>query len=602
MAVKMVTSYGRQWNPNTDGLAVEFEMVRLLSAVGAPKQGKTGTTLYDHYREAETLIWPEDDHHRWSDLMLKEILQNTHTAILGSKDGGKTYRTAKYALVDYWIFPNETLILMTTDSVRGLELRVWGAIKDLWRRGKERYKWLSGNPIDHKHCICTDGLGPDMDPIRDMRKGIIGIPCRNSNGGEVNINNYVGLKQKRRRLLSDEVQFLGHSFLDAPASLGGGDFKGVYMGHPLGQGDALDKLAEPKNGWGSEGEITKTTVWDNKFLNGRTINLVGTDSPNFDFPQNQPARYPYLINKKSIDEIISFYGTDSMQYWSKCKAIRKPGLMARRVLSMRLCEEHGAFEPVVWRGKATTKVYYIDAAYGSIGGDRCIGGWLEFGEDVNGLVVLNVHPQNIIPVTVNSPHIPEDQIANFVMTECIGLGIPATNVFFDSTGRGSLGTSFARIWSASVNPVEFGGSATERPVSADLWITDPLTKNRRQKLCHEEFSKRVTEFWFMFRYAVEAKQVKGLPRDVAEEGCQREWKTVSGGRIEIETKAEMRERVGYSPDKFDGIVTGLEGARRLGFKLKRLENKNAPWIDNTWKKNLEKQAQELRKSYSLSHA
>jgi hypothetical protein len=188
------------------------------------------------------------------------------------------------------------------------------------------------------------------------------------------------------------------------------------------------------------------------------------------------------------------------------------------------------------------------------------------------------------------------------MTECIGLGIPATNVFFDSTGRGSLGTSFARIWSASVNPVEFGGSATERPVSADLWITDPITKNRRQKLCHEEFSKRVTEFWFMFRYAVEAKQVKGLPRDVAEEGCQREWKTVSGGRIEIETKAEMRERVGYSPDKFDGIVTGLEGARRLGFKLKRLENKNAPWIDNTWKKNLEKQAQELRKSYSLSHA
>lgn len=599
---KFITKYGLQWPSSTKDLAIEFSMIRQLSKVGVPKESAAGTTLFDHYRNSETLIWPEDDHHRWSDLMLKEILQNKHTAVLGSKDGGKTYRVAKYGLVDYWCFPNETLILMTTDSIRGLELRVWGAIKDLWRRGKELYPELSGHPVDHKHCICTDSLGPDMDVIRDMRKGIIGIPCKNSGGAEISINNYVGLKQKRKRLLSDECQFLGHSFLDAPAALGGINFKGVYMGHPLGQGDALDKLSEPKNGWGSEGEITKTTVWANKFPEGRTINLVGTDSPNFDFPQDQPSRYPYLIKQSDIDEIVSFYGIDSMQYWSKCKAIRKPGLMARRVITMRLCEEHGAFNPVVWRGKSTTKVYYIDAAYGAIGGDRCIGGWLEFGEDINGLIVLCIHPQTVIPVTVSSPQIPEDQIATFVMGECIGLGISPTNVFYDSTGRGSLGTSFARIWSAQVNPVEFGGSATDRPVSADLYITDPATKKRRLKLCCEEFSKRVTEFWYMFRYAIESNQVRSLPRDVAEEGCQREWKTVSGGRVEVETKDDMRERVGYSPDKFDGLVTGLEGARRLGFTLKRLENQNAPGADNAWKFDLRLQAKELKKSYTLTHA
>lgn len=596
---KKITRYGLDWPPGTSDLAIEKLFIQKGGTI--ERDGIVhGEGLFHHYRAVESLIWPEDDHHRWSDLMLKEILQNKHTAVLGSKDGGKTYRVAKYGLVDYWMFPNETLILMTTDSIRGLELRVWGAIKDLWRRGKERYPELAGHPVDHKHCICTDQLGPDLDVVRDMRRGIIGIPCKNAAGSEVSINNYVGLKQKRKRLLSDEVQFLGATFLDAPASLSKQNFKGVYMGHPLGQGDALDKLAEPKNGWGSEGDITKTTVWDNKFPEGRTINLVGTDSPNFDFPQDQPPKYPYLITKADIDEIVSFYGVDSTQYWSKCKAIRKPGLMARRVITMRLCEEHHAFDPAIWRGGKTTKVYYIDAAYGSIGGDRCIGGWLEFGEDVNGLVILCVHPQSLIPVTVNSPLIPEDQIATFVMGECINLGIPPANVFFDSTGRGSLGTSFARLWSSDVNPVEFGGTASDRPVSADLYITDPVTKVRRLKLCSEEFSKRVTEFWYMFRYAVESNQVRSLPRDIAEEGCQREWKTVSGGRVEIETKSDMRERVGYSPDKFDGLVTGLEGARRLGFTLKRLENVNRALVNTAWKTDLRNRARKLRESYSLA--
>lgn len=602
MASKVIIKYGRRWKSNIDALALEFEMIRFLSAPQAPSQSATGTILFDHYKTSETLIWPDDYHNRWSDLMLKEILQNTHTAIIGPKDSGKTYRTAKFGLVDYWVFPEETLILMTTDSIKGLELRVWGAIKDLWRRGKELYPELAGHPVDHKHCICTDGLGPDMDVIRDMRKGIIGIACRSSSGGEVNINNYVGLKQKRRRLLSDECQFLGGTFLEAPAALGGTGFKGVYMGHPLGQGDALDKLAEPKNGWGSEGEITKTTCWANKFPKGRTINLVGTDAPNFEYPADEPPHFERMIHQKDIDEIISFYGKDSTQFWSKCLAIRKPGLMARRVITMRLCEEHGAFDPVTWRGTPIKKVYYIDAAYGAIGGDRCIGGWLEFGDDINGLSVLCVHPQVIIPVTVNSPHTPEDQIANFVMGECIGLGIPPQNVFYDSTGRGSLGTSFGRIWSPMVNPVEFGGSATDRPVSADLYITDPIKKTRRQKLCSEEFSKLVTEFWFMFRYCVESNQVRSLPRDVAEEGSQREWMTVSGGRIEIETKDKMRARVGYSPDKFDGLVTGLEGARRLGFKLKRMGDGKRELKDSQWKIDLRKQAEDLANSYRLNHA
>ena len=29
------------------------------------------------------MLWPDDDHHRWSDLMLRKILEKKHTVIIG---------------------------------------------------------------------------------------------------------------------------------------------------------------------------------------------------------------------------------------------------------------------------------------------------------------------------------------------------------------------------------------------------------------------------------------------------------------------------------------------------------------------------------------
>jgi hypothetical protein len=582
-----IEKYGALWPPGTSALAIEKACVRKGGSWLDPKRGTPcGAGLFHHYKAAQMLLWPEDDHHRWSDLCLERILANDHTAILGPKDSGKTYCIARYGLTDYFFFPDITLILISSTDIRGLELRVWGALKDMWRRARERYPDFPGTPLESKHAICTDNLDEDADLVRDMRKGIICIPCRSTTGAWLGINNYVGIKQKRRRLLSDEVQFMAPQFLDAPASLSGADTKGVYVGHPLGQGDPLDVISEPKNGWGTEGEITKTSVWKNKFLNGETINLVGTDSPNFDAPPGSPIPFSYMVNQHELDKTVAFYGKDSVQYWSKCLGIRRAGLSSRRVLSMNLCEQFGAFDLATWRGSPITRLYAIDAAYGRVGGDRCVGGPVEFGLDVTGKLILRCHPPTIIPVSVRFDRPAEDQIALFVRDHCARLDIGPENVFFDSTGRGSLGTAFARHWSAMVNPIEFGGKATDRPVTLDHWITDPATHGKRLKLCSEEYSKFVTELWFSVRYAVESSQIRELPRDVAQEGCQREWKTVSGGRTEIETKDEMKERTGRSPDLFDWLATAMEGARRLGFAISKLVNKNDPGQDLEWLDNL----------------
>lgn len=874
--------YGCLWPGDCDDLMVEFACIQK----GGQWKSKFGDTLglglFEHYRKAQSLMWPEDDHNRWSDLILREILSNTITAILGPKDSGKTHGASKYALTDYFVFPEKTLVIISSTDLRGLEMRVWGDVKSLHESAKQLYPWLPGHVLESKHAICTDDIEEGL--IRDMRKGCLCVPCLSSQGQFVGLGRYVGMKQERRRLIADECfpagspvitlsgirpiesiipgdfvlsavgyrrvvatskqtteslltiitkdgrrttctpthqlltqqgwkkaceinekhyimgpheclsklrktnhqqksvlsemlvlndvhssrdsvgmhtgapkesktegeredafgqsnedsrmptegksvierngplseserrewhwthqgrmatypnvsrwemelrnqhremewqripavlqggfglsrnqtgnrggrvqswklgqskaerpeegqfpkgawvdrveiykpndlgiavfggrgytvynlqveghpsycvngfvvhncQFMREGFLDAPANMNSGDFKGIFLGNPLGMDDPLDKVSEPKTGWTSLAEPEKTAVWENRWLNGKTINLVGTDSPNFD-PETKD-KYKYLINQKSIDNTIAFYTKDSLQYYSQCKGVRRSGINAHRVITREMCEQFGAFDDVIWKGTPITKIAGCDAAYGGVGGDRCVAGHIEFGEDIDGKIVIACQTPVIVPVSIKKTERPEDQIAQFVMDYCSANEIPPENFFFDATGRGSLGTSLARIWSANTEPIEFGGVPTNRPVSLDFYVLDPKSRERRLKLCNEHYSKFVTELWFTVRYVIEARQLRQLPEDVAREGYMREWILTRGDKIEVEKKSDTKLRMNRSPDMFDWLVTCVEGARRRGFKISKLANEEESSYARDWLDDLSRKQREL---------
>jgi len=891
-----VDHFGVKWSPLTAMIHIHMWFIQQGGEFKA-SGGTAGRGLFFHYSELAKILWPEEDDHRWWQLCLKVILENPITAIMGPKDSGKTHCMGKFGLMDYWCFPHTTLILISSTDLRGLEYRIWGDLKGLFQRAKDRFDFLAGHPIDSKHAICTDNI--QEEEVRDMRKGIVCIPCVSSNGQFVGLGKYVGMKQKRRRLLSDECfpagtmintetglrpietisvgdyvwsatglnrvhgtgfrtatslvtvhcengrsikctpehpfftqmgwikacklnqehyimspheamqimqkttpskeenvlqqcllseiqtnaslekevqqnadcrsrqkssvgtitkeaydriqsnggirhshesfkatkgnwmetsnsrwkwhrthqgrggihetvpncrmessshnrnetgqrisdllqigcgisedktwnrigrsntlqrqsegkgfkenqiprgdwvdrveiskhhdvadlskgksrgrsivynlqveghpsysvegllvhncQFMKPAFLDSLANLNSGNFKGVFVGNPLGEGDPLDKISEPLDGWGSINEPDKTATWPNKF-EGTTINLVGTDSPNFDFPQDQPVKFPYLINQKEITKVENFYGKNSLQYYSQVKGVRKTGLYSRRVITLTLCKQFGAMETPVWFDTNQTRIYAVDAAYGNVGGDRCVGGMIEFGRDATGSkIILAVGQPVIIPIQPRSDKIPEDQIAQFVKEDCENQSIPPEHVFYDSTGRGSLGTSFARLWSANVNPVEFGGNPTGRPVCSELMTRDVKTGQMRLKRCDEHYSKFVTELWFSVRYVIESRQMRNMPVEVIDDGCAREWYMVKGDKIEIEPKEETKLRTNRSPDLMDWLCTAVEGARRLGFSIARMSDQ-APQLDIRWKDELRNRALALRRHGQL---
>lgn len=490
--------------------------------------------------------------------------------------------------------------MISSTDLRGLELRVWGEIKKLFQFGLDRFPWLSGNLIDSKHAIATDNL--EEDGARDLRRGIIGIPCIQG-GKYVGLSKWIGVHQRRVRLMGDELQFLQLSFLSAFANLNQNeDFWAVVAGNPNDPGDPLGKAAEPKEGWAGYMAIQKTSTWDTKFMNGRCVNLIGLDSPNFDFPQDQPPKYKYLPHRSQIEETKSTFGAESEEYHSQCVGNMRTGVLLRRVVTRDLCRQFKAQEDVVWKGKTLTRIYGVDAAYG---GDRCVAGYIEFGEDVDGKMIFNCTPTKIIPIKVGTVS-PEDQISEFVKRDCEISNIPPENMFHDATGRGSLGTSLARIWSAQTNPIEFGGRPTDRSVSLDHYIRDPHTKQQRLLLCSEHYYNFVTELWYSMRYLIEAGQMRNLPDDVMEELCMREWNK-DKGKIQVEPKSGhngkmgMKERTGRSPDLADFACICLEGARRKGFQISKLANKEDSGTSLEWLNDLRKKQQERVSRHQLNY-
>jgi hypothetical protein len=91
--------------------------------------------------------------------------------------------------------------------------------------------------------------------------------------------------------------------------------------------------------------------------------------------------------------------------------------------------------------------------------------------------------------------------------------------------------------------------------------------------------------------------------DVCSEFSQREWKMVSGNRIEVETKDEMKEKTGRSPDLADAVAIGVYGARQRGFVISRAVAQDFVKREATgWKRELKEKAAKLHSSAALTYS
>lgn len=602
--VSKIEKYGYRWtalpddSPEDTTLRIEMDCIRRGIGMG----------LSFHYEQIRKMLWPELDDHRWHSLIRDTILANKCTVLAGPASTGKTHEAAWLFLCEYMIWPDDTCVLVSSTDIRGLRGRIWSEITSLWQKAKDKFPWIPGNLLDSRVAILTDALDEETFDrrARDYRKCIQGVPCRNSSGSWIGINRYAGWKQKRMRLVADEAGQMQSEYINGVTNLNANpDFKAVIMGNFDQPTDCLGRCAEPVDGWSNHIAPRKTEVWDTFYpLKGKCVNLIGFDSPNYDYPKktkDDPDHFPYMLGPKRIEEIRASFGEESVQFMSMCWGAMKIATLSHRVLTRELCEKGHAFDEVDWDGPRT-KVAFLDSAWG---GDRCVFTWAEFGKAVDGKTVFRLNPPEIVPLGKEEGQDADYAIADWCKERCDGLGILPQNFGHDSTGRGSLGTALARLWSDQCNPVEFGTQPTDRPCGLDLYTYDPVERRRRPMLCSEHYVKFVSELWFSVHYAVEAGQVRNLSKDVMEEFCMRVWQRVKDDKIEVEpksgtpTKPGMKQRTGRSPDLADSAAGCLEMARRKGFAINRLANEAASKQGYEWMRKLHDQHREFERKGQL---
>lgn len=434
-----------------------------------------------------------------------------------------------------------------------------------------------------------------------------GVPCL-TGGQFTGLSNFVGLKNKRVRLLGDELSMLPRAFCDSISNLDKNpDFKLIGLGNPKDTTDALGILAEPAaslGGW--EGGIDQTPVtktWQTRRTDGVCIQLVGTDSPNLDGKLGIP-----LITQEQIDRDVSFYGKDSIWFSMMDQGMMPRGQGSRRVITRQMCQKFGALNDPTWRSPNRTKIAGLDAAYRAVGGDRCIFVTMEFGEEsitdetpfinqpvlnqdksVNpNKVIIALTDVQIVPIKAGDFDQPEDQIVAFVRSQCENKVIPPENLFFDSGMRTSLVTAFSRLWSPNVNSVDCGGKPSERKVSEGIDV----------KAC-DYYSKKITEIWYAVRLCIESGQFRGMTEEVMMEFASREWTMVGANKIEVEPKEKMKLKIGRSPDLADAVAIAVYGALIRGFTIRSLTAKLAKQLDTRWKRELREQSEKLWRGNQL---
>jgi hypothetical protein len=581
--------YGLEWSTTVNDLAIEIDMIK-FGGVYTHKDGhQTGNGIFFHYKRFCEICWPHIKWHKWNERILQCWLKYRIIGCLGPANSGKTNTFAILALVDYYCFPSTTTVLLSSTTKESLEMRIWGEVKKLHRMAKRNFAWLPGNLIEGRQRIITDHR-QEASEGRDFRNGLCGVACKKGQNYQ-GMGDYIGIKNDRVRLIGDELQFMPRAYVDAIANLNKNrDFKCGGMGNPKETTDALGIICEPASelgGWdGGIDQSPGTKDWPSRFDQGCAIQLPGSDSPNADGNLGIP-----IITQADIDADIKFYGKDSLQFTMMDEGRMPKGASSHRVLTRQLCLKFHALEEALWKGDPLTKVAFLDAAYGGVGGDRCIFGQLEFGQSNTNEQIINLVDTVLVPVNAELAEPPEDQIAYFVKQQCESRGISPENFGFDSTGRGTLMSAFARLWSNLVVPIEFGGTATDRQVSADLDV-----------LCKDYYFKFVSELWYSMRLTVEAGQFRGMTEDVMQEFCIREWGFTAGNKIEVEPKDKMKLKTGRSPDLADAVVAGLEMARRRGFRIKKLKAFARLKVDRKWRTELQERQQKLWHGKSLSYS
>lgn len=504
-------------------------------------------------KKVQAFIWNE-----WTELMLRAFCENREVSLAGPGASWKTTCMALYAIMCWLSSPLDTRIIITSTTLDGLRARIWKEIVHFYRITGQPF----GNSINHPH--------PQIQSIKgDIGTGIFGIAVE-AGDAEKAIENIKGRHAPNTYVFIDEMTGVSAAIVDAGANLEKGTkrFQMIGSANPVSYFDQHGLFSEPVDGW--ESVTVESEKWRTK-RGGICIHLDGLKAPNV---LARKKKYPGMISEEDVEISKQRDHENSPKFWTYVRGFWAPEGITKTVLTQSIIERFKAREQPVWVDEPQL-LAALDPAYE--GGDRKILGFAKVGRiDDNGTIKTALSFTEVLSlkldVTKKEPI--HYQLARQTREECKARAVKPSHFGMDSTGEGG-GTSniLKREWSSEFLEVEFGGRASDRPVS-DI--------NPRKGW--EEYVNRVSELWYQVRTAVERGQIRGMTIEMAREFCERNYE-MRGNLIIVESKSKMKARIGHSPDVADMAAVMIETALVRGLLSNQsilnpdMKTKQDEWAD-----------------------
>jgi hypothetical protein len=481
--------------------------------------------------------------------IIDEYFKWDFLGVAGHGSSSKSETIAAIAIGEFIAAPEDTGVLVTSTTLAEARGRIWGRIEYLWQ---DVCDFFGGEEFTPGELVSSSGLiRLKMDGRKDDTKGIKLVPGKESEVRE-GIGRMKGFKAPRMRFFADELSDLSHKLVEAAESnlYINKDFKMAAPFNPGRHSDPAGMFSEPKDGWESV-NVIEADGWETK--RGYCIRFDGETSPNVVAGYE---KWKGLLTREKLENRREKLGNNSPRFMEQYRGAWSLTGHADCIYSEAEIERCFGKKKAIWLD-TPKKCLGFDPAW-THDGDRAPAVILNVGLaksfDGSALMTAEVDSVHFLDDDLDTSRDRKELIVERLITLAKAERIPPNLVGMDATGGGDVLASWiATQWSNEILRIQFGGKASEKPVSK----TNKLDAEDR-------FANKVSEIWYVGRDLLKAGQLRGLrPAMVVEMTNRLYSQSGSPPKIRVEKKSDMKLRTnGASPDISDALFVALDVARQ----------------------------------------
>jgi hypothetical protein len=544
-----ITAYGRKFE-TTSMLNVELYCFRERLT---PEQGALGRT--QHFIRICKEIWPSFEWHEWAVEMAEGLCEYDISGFTSGASSGKSEIMAKFVLVSWFSDPMNSLCIVCSTTAVDARQKIWGHLVRNFREARAVGKSV-GTLIESMNII---RLSEKSDGMAASDNASISLVAAGDDARDDALKRLQGRHQKNVMLALDELQDCSQEIITtALGNLSANEHFEVHAaGNASSRFDAHGIFLTPVEGWSATNRYTHKWKIKAAGKEGMGYHFDGTspDSPNMKRAASGMPQIPYLRTaessaaaKISYGELSPIYLRQYVGYWPEKDS------ETNYIVTDAALAAHQAYDRAEWKSPPIN-LAGIDPSY-SDEGDRFALYHLKYGLTVFNVWTVEFYESVIVkarPVEGQDLH-----HANIAACKriCAEREISPRHVGMDASAGSPLLSIAHKEWSPEILGVQFGGAASDLAVS-----------QFDKRIASDIYANRTSELAYVFVEFLNAGQVRGIKPDHAKELTARQYELVAGGKIKIESKKEMKKRLGFSPDLKDAGNIGLAVIReRLGVK------------------------------------